>query len=160
MSYVLAAPELMTAAATDLAAIGSAVDAAHAAAAPPTTGLIRAAADEVSTGIAALFSSYAADYQAIAGKASTSQGQFVTNLTTSAGAYAGAENALTGFLQALGEGYLALGNAVFTPLERLIENGSPLGDVALVALIGLLIPYTLSVILLNEIIKALTGQPI
>ncbi|MGA9360970.1 MAG: PE domain-containing protein [Mycobacterium sp.] len=28
MSYVLAAPELMTAAATDLAAIGSAVDAA------------------------------------------------------------------------------------------------------------------------------------
>ena len=160
MSYVLAAPELMTAAATDLAAIGSAVDAAHAAAAAPTTGLIPAAADEVSTGIAALFSSSAADYQAIAGKASTPQGQFVTNLTTSAGAYAGAENALTVFLQALGEGYLALGNAVFTPLERLIENGSPLGDVALVALIGLLIPYTLSVILLNEIIKALTGQPI
>ena len=55
MSYVLAAPELMTAAATDLAAIGSAVDAAHAAAAAPTTGLIPAAADEVSTGIAALF---------------------------------------------------------------------------------------------------------
>ena len=64
------------------------------------------------------------------------------------------------FLQGLGQGYLALGNAVFTPLERLIENRSPLGDVALVALIGLLIPYTLSVILLNEIIKALTGQPI
>ena len=161
MSYVLAAPELMTAAATDLAAIGSAVDAVHLAAAAPTTGLIPAAADEVSTGIAALFSTHAQDYQALAIRAAAAQGQFVTNLTTSAGAYASAENALTSFLQGLGQGYLALGNAVFTPLERLIENGSPsLGDVALVALIGLLIPYTLSVILLNEIIKALTGQPI
>jgi len=162
MSYVLSAPVLMTAAATDLAAIGSAVAAAHAAAAAPTTGLIPAAADEVSTGIAALFSIHAQDYQALAIKVAAAQGQFVTNLTTSAGAYASAENALTSFLQGLGQGYLALGNAVFTPLERLIENGSPppLGDVALVAFIGLLIPYTVSVILLNEIITALTGQPI
>jgi PE family len=160
MSYVLAAPELMTAAATDLAAIGSAVDAAHLAAAAPTTGLIPAAADEVSTGIAALFGAHAQDYQAQARQVAAAQGQFATNLTGSAGAYAGAENGITSFLQALGEGYLALGNAVFTPLEQLIENGSPSGQVALVALIGLLIPYTLSVIVLNEIIKALTGQPI
>ncbi|MGA9360969.1 MAG: PE family protein [Mycobacterium sp.] len=78
----------------------------------------------MSTGIAALFSTHAQDYQALATKAAA-QGQFVTNLTTSAGAYASAENALTCFLQGLGQGYLALGNAVLTPLERLMENGSP-----------------------------------
>ena len=39
MSYVIATPELVTAAATDLSNIGSAVTAANAAAAAPTTGL-------------------------------------------------------------------------------------------------------------------------
>jgi PE family len=38
VSYVIAAPELMSAAATDLAAIGSEMDAAHTAAAASTTG--------------------------------------------------------------------------------------------------------------------------
>ena len=39
MSYVIATPELVSAAATDLSNIGSAVTAANAAAAAPTTGL-------------------------------------------------------------------------------------------------------------------------
>jgi hypothetical protein len=160
MSYVLAAPELMTAAATDLAAIGSAVDAAHAAAAGPTTGLIPAAADEVSTGIAALFSAHAADYQAQATKAVAATSSFAANLTGSAGAYASAEDTLHALLVGLTQGYLALGNTVLFPLEVLIENGGPLGQVALVPFIGLLFPYTFSVILLDVITEALTGQPI
>ena len=56
MSYVIAAPEMMTSAATDLATIGSDLSAAHTAAAAQTTGVLAAAEDEVSTAIAALFS--------------------------------------------------------------------------------------------------------
>jgi hypothetical protein len=161
MSYVLATPELMSAAATDLAAIGSAVDAAHLAAAASTTGLIPAAADEVSMGIAQLFSAHAADYQAQAAKMAAAQGQFAANLTTSAGAYASAEDAIHAFLVALTQGYLVLGNAVFTPLEQQIEYGNgPLQQVALVALIALLFPYTFNIIILDTISEMLTGQPI
>ena len=62
MSYLIAAPELMTSAAADLATIGSNVSAAHMAAAARATSVIPSAADEVSTGIA----QHAANYQAMA----------------------------------------------------------------------------------------------
>ena len=58
MSYVVAAPEIMTSAATDLSNIGSALTAAKAAAAAPTTGIVVAAEDEVSAAIAAVFSAH------------------------------------------------------------------------------------------------------
>ncbi|MGA7055357.1 MAG: PE family protein, partial [Mycobacterium sp.] len=51
----------MTEAATDLANIGSTVNAAHMAAATPTVAVIPAAADEVSSSIAHLFSQHAQD---------------------------------------------------------------------------------------------------
>jgi hypothetical protein len=161
-SYVIATPELMTAAATDLANIGSALDAAHLVAAGPTTAVIPAAADEVSTGIAALFSAHATDYQAQATKAVAATSGFAANLTGSAGAYASAEDVIHALLVGVAQGYLALGNVVLTPLEVLIENGSgsPLGQAALVAFIGLLFPYTASIILLDVITEALTGQPL
>jgi hypothetical protein len=47
MSHMIAAPEMMTAAATDLATIDSSLSAAHTAAAAPTVALAPAAADEV-----------------------------------------------------------------------------------------------------------------
>lgn len=56
MSFVLAAPQMMAATATDLAGIGSAVTAAAHTASTSTTQLLSAASDEVSTQIAALFS--------------------------------------------------------------------------------------------------------
>jgi hypothetical protein len=56
MSYVIAAPEMVTAAATDLATIDSDLSAAHSAAAQATLALAPAAPDEVSLGIARLFS--------------------------------------------------------------------------------------------------------
>lgn len=43
MSFVIAAPEVMAAAATDLANIGSSISAASAAAAGPTMGILAAA---------------------------------------------------------------------------------------------------------------------
>ena len=69
MSYVIAAPEMMTAAATDLAGIGSTLTEEHTAAAALTVGLVPAAADEVSAGVAHLFSRYAEDFQGLAGRA-------------------------------------------------------------------------------------------
>jgi hypothetical protein len=51
MSYVIAAPETMAAAATDLAAVGSTLSAAHMAAASPTVAVMPAGADEVGTNI-------------------------------------------------------------------------------------------------------------
>ncbi len=52
MSYVTVAPEMMAAAATDVAAVGSTLSAAHLAAAAPTVAVMPAAADEVSGSIA------------------------------------------------------------------------------------------------------------
>ena len=99
MSIVIAAPELMNTAATDLANIGSNLSAAHTAAAASTTGVIPAAADEVSASIAQLFSAHAQDYQASAGRAAAFHQQFMQNLTGSAGSYASAEAANASLLQ-------------------------------------------------------------
>lgn len=65
MSYVIAEPQMLAAAAGDLAAIGSTVSNASAAAAAPTTGVLAAGGDAVSAGIAALFGIHAHAYQAI-----------------------------------------------------------------------------------------------
>jgi hypothetical protein len=101
MAYVIAAPELMTAAATDLAIIGSNVNAAHMVAAARTTSVIPAAADEVSTDIAQLFSQHAANYQALAGQAVAFSDRFVQHLAAAASSYTSAEAAIASFLQDL-----------------------------------------------------------
>jgi hypothetical protein len=48
MSFVIAAPEIVSAAASDVSGIGSTLRAAHAAAATSTTSVLGAAQDEVS----------------------------------------------------------------------------------------------------------------
>ncbi len=63
MSFLIAAPELVAAAATDLARVGSTISTANVAASGPTTSVIAAGADEVSAGIAALFGAHAQAYQ-------------------------------------------------------------------------------------------------
>ena len=93
MSYMIAAPEMMTSAATDLATIGADLSAAHQMAATPTVGLVPAAADEVSASIAHVFSQHAAGYQALAGQAAAFHAQFVHNLTASAASYTSADAA-------------------------------------------------------------------
>jgi hypothetical protein len=101
MSYVVADPEMMTSAATNLATIGSTLDAAHAAAAARTVAVTPAAADEVSASIAHLFSGYAQDYQAVADQASAFHEEFAQHLTGSSASYASAEAAIASFLQDL-----------------------------------------------------------
>jgi hypothetical protein len=101
MSSLLAAPEMLASAATDLATIGSTLSAAHMAAVAPTLPLMPAAADEVSASIAHVFSVHAQDYQGLAGQAAAFHEQFVQHLTASAGSYASTEAANAASLQPL-----------------------------------------------------------
>ncbi|MDA3660188.1 MULTISPECIES: PE family protein [Mycobacterium] len=96
MSFMTTRPQELTAAAGDLQNIGAAVSAGNAAAAA-TTGVIPAAADEVSALTAAQFTAHAQLYQHISVQAAALHEMFVTTLHTNAGAYAATEaaNALT-----------------------------------------------------------------
>lgn len=91
MSFLAVAPDWVTSAAADLENLGSALAAANAAAALPTTGVAAAAADEVSTAIATLFAGFGQEYQALNTQLSAFQQQFVMLLGNSAGSYATAE---------------------------------------------------------------------
>ncbi|MDT5218270.1 MAG: hypothetical protein QOF15_375, partial [Mycobacterium sp.] len=93
MSFVIAAPEMMTAAAADLANIGSAVSLANSAAAAHLTGMLTAGADEVSLAIASLFSGHGTEYQAVSKAVTAFHDQFVQSLNSGAFAYANGEAA-------------------------------------------------------------------
>jgi PE family len=93
MSSVIAALELISTAATDLANIGSKLSAANAAAAATTATVPAAAADQVSAGVAQLLSAHAQEYQALAGQVEAFHQQFTQNVRAGAGAYASAEAA-------------------------------------------------------------------
>lgn len=91
MSYVVTTPELVTTAAGNLAAIGSAVEDAAWAAAGSTTGVAPAAADEVSLAISRLFGSFGNEFQAVSAQAAAFHGEFVRLLNGGAAAYLSAE---------------------------------------------------------------------
>ncbi|OIN81062.1 PE family protein [Mycobacterium malmoense] len=124
MSFVLAAPEALVTAASDLAGIGSSLGTASSAAAAPTTGVLAAAADEVSTQVAALLSEHGVGYQQLSAGLSAFHEQFVQTLSAGANTYAAAEaNAAQ-----------TLVNAVNAPAEAvlgqpLIGGGGAVGSV-------------------------------
>ncbi|HXS86168.1 MAG TPA: PE family protein [Mycobacterium sp.] len=93
MSFVSTQPAELTAAADNLQGIGSTMTAQNAAAAAPTTGVIPAAADEVSALTAAQFATHAEMYQAISAQAAAIHEMFVNTLGASAGSYAATEAA-------------------------------------------------------------------
>jgi hypothetical protein len=93
MSYMTTHPEMLSAAAGNLQDIGSAVSAGNAAAAAPTTGVVPAAADEVSALTAAQFAAHAQMYQDFSAQAAAIHEQFVATLATSAGSYLATEAA-------------------------------------------------------------------
>ena len=93
MSFVTTQPQMLSAAAGDLHSVGSLVSAANTAAASPTTGVIPAAADEVSGLTAAQFAAHAQIYQAFSAQAAAIHDQFVATLKTSAGSYLATEAA-------------------------------------------------------------------
>lgn len=123
MSLVLAAPELLTAAA-DLESIESALRAAHRAAASPTTGLAAAAADEVSQTVAALFAECGQQYQALSAQAGAFHEQFVQALVSGADSYLTAEVAAASLLgpQLIGAGGTGLAGAAINPVSSFLSR--------------------------------------
>jgi hypothetical protein len=93
MSFVTVQPELLTATADSLQAVGAAFSAGNASAAAPTMGVIPAAADEVSALTAAQFAAHACVYQALSAQAVAIHQMFVAALAASAGSYAATETA-------------------------------------------------------------------
>ncbi|TDK88090.1 PE family protein, partial [Mycobacterium paragordonae] len=91
MSFVIAVPEFVEAAAEQLAGIGSSLGEITSSAAGATTALAPAAADEVSTAIARLFGTLGSDYQAVSAQAAAYHEEFVAALSRGATAYAAAE---------------------------------------------------------------------
>jgi hypothetical protein len=98
MSYVVAAPDILGSAATDVEAISSAINAAGATAALPTTGLVAAAQDEVSAAIAKLFGIYGEHYQALLSQSALFHSRFSQALAAATNAYAHSETANTAAL--------------------------------------------------------------
>ena len=95
MWFVSTQPAELTAAADNLQGIGWAMTAQNASAAAPTTGVIPAAADEVSALTASQFATHAEMYQVISAQAAAIHEMFVNTLGASAGSYAAAEAANT-----------------------------------------------------------------
>ncbi|ORV84748.1 hypothetical protein AWC11_21335 [Mycobacterium interjectum] len=122
MSYVSAAPEMMAAAAADVAAIGSTVNAAHLAAAVPTVSVLPAAADEVSAGISQIFSGVAQEFQGLLGKATAFGQQFAQQLHAGAGAYAAAEAVNAASVMPSAESIVDIVNGLAAPYINQITN--------------------------------------
>jgi hypothetical protein len=118
MPSLLTQPRLIAAAAADVAEINSAIGAANAAAAGPTTGLVAAAQDEVSAAAAALFGGYGKEYQAVLKQAAAFHEEFAAALAAAGNAYAQAEVANASAISgALGE---------LTAPVRWLLNGGPI----------------------------------
>ncbi|WP_081290295.1 PE family protein, partial [Mycobacterium asiaticum] len=99
MSFVVALPGTLGAAAANVAVIGSALSEANAIAAVATTGLLTAAGDEVSAAVTSLFSGYAQSYQQVAAQATAFHDQFLHALNSSAGAYVTTDASIASTLQ-------------------------------------------------------------
>lgn len=95
MTFVTTQPEMLTSAAGQLQGVGTAIAAQNAAIAGPTTGVVPAAADEVSALTATQFGAHAAMYQAVSAQAAAVHDMFVHILGASAGSYAATEAANT-----------------------------------------------------------------
>jgi PE family len=117
MSFVTAAPDLVEAAAQDLAGIRSSLMEASASVAAPTTGVVPAAADEVSAGVAALFGNFGKEFQAVSAQAQAFHAEFVNAMNAGAAAYVSTEAANAG---------QALLGAVAAPAQALLGGGAAL----------------------------------
>jgi hypothetical protein len=117
MSFVNAAPEYVAMAATDLASIGSALNASNLAALAPTTGVLAAGADDVSAAVAGFFGAHAEAYQAIGAQMTSFQQQFVQQVNAGAAQYAATEAQSASSMQ-------QLQSAASSPVQTL--TGHPL----------------------------------
>jgi PE family len=101
MSFVNAVPEEVSTAAGALAGIGSALAAANAAAATPTTRVLAPAQDGVSAAVTAVFDSHGQLYQSLSSQLAEFHANIVQTLRAGAGSYAAAESANASIIQEL-----------------------------------------------------------
>lgn len=113
MSYVALQPDVITTAAASLQEIRSSLAVASAEAAVPTTGVLAAAADEVSVAVSQLLNDFAADYQAVAQQVQSFHAQFARTVAGGALAYAEAE---------LANAAATALNPILQPLKSLLTN--------------------------------------
>jgi hypothetical protein len=128
MVYVQAQPQAMATTAADVAAIGSMIDEAGAAAAGRTTGMAAAAADEVSAAVARLFSAHGQQWRALVERAAALPGEFAQALAAAGNAYANTEAAGQATLAATGgSATAALQNAADPPVTFVLGgSGMPI----------------------------------
>lgn len=93
MSFVTTEPQALTAAATTLQTVGSSMSVENSASAAPTTGVIPAAADQVSALTATQFAVHAQMYQAVGAQAAAVHQLFVSTIAAGAASYAATEAA-------------------------------------------------------------------
>ncbi|CAM2934062.1 PE family protein [Mycobacterium intermedium] len=135
VSYVIATPELIEAAAQELASIRASVAEATTAVSPSTTGIAAAAQDEVSAAVASLFGNFGNEFQALSAQAQAFHQQFVAFINAGANAYTSAESAnaaasglTAGLSAAAGEptgliaGLESFASAVAAPYQALGAN--------------------------------------
>ncbi|ORW89197.1 hypothetical protein AWB92_21500 [Mycobacterium sp. IEC1808] len=91
MSFLFAAPDMLTDAARNLASVGSTISAANTAAAASTAGVLAPAADQISAAVAAILSQHGSAYQALSAQAAAFHAEFVRALGGAGGTYAAAE---------------------------------------------------------------------
>jgi hypothetical protein len=106
MSFLFNDPELMAAAAADLAGIGTTISSANQVAASPTSSIAPAGQDAVSAAVADMFSAHGQSYTNFSSQLANFHDQFVTNLRDSATSYADTEAANASSLQSAGQGAL------------------------------------------------------
>ncbi|WP_197419973.1 PE family protein, partial [Mycobacterium gordonae] len=110
-SYLVAVPGALSAASTDLSAIGESIRSAAASAAPSTIGIAAAAQDEVSAAIARLFGGFGQEFQLVAARTAQIHDRWVWALGEGEAAYARAEATNASPLQALVNDAMGLVNA-------------------------------------------------
>ena len=129
MSFVNVAPELVEAAAHDLAGIGSTLGEATGFAAAPTTSIAAAGTDEVSVAIAALFGNHGQEFQARTARAAAFHNEFVGLVKSGAGAYlsteiANAEQTLAGAVHAPAQMVSGAASLLSSPAQGLFSPGN------------------------------------
>jgi hypothetical protein len=125
MTSLITQPQILTTAAADASAIGSAINEAKAAAAGPTTSLVAAAEDEVSAITAQFFGSFGQEYQALLQQATAFHGEFVAALAGAGNAYAQAEAGIAGTLGLTGA-------ATGVPFSAVMPAADPAVDAILI----------------------------
>ncbi len=142
MTNLLTQPSMVSTAAADVTAIGSAISEANARSAGATTGVVAAAGDEVSAATASLFTAYAEEYQALLERAGAFHEGFAAALSAAGNAYAQAELTASNALAPLTGGAgttgvpAAPGPASTTPVNIALvlgASGIPIPDAKYIA---------------------------